>query len=634
MRDAGTPRPDRPLAAGAVILATAALALALFFYHPYYFGDELYEFNVSPRGGGLLATFHALNAYKPRLLVNLLWGAVVAGDLPRWVPMLVFAGSLGIAAGLFLRLARVELSASAGASMLAAFLIVVSRFDIMLYFDYVSGTVEALALMLFLLGLSLLADPILHGRGTARLPKLMAGLLAWLLVVSVHERYIAAFAGMSAVYLVRVFVVDGGRNAARQLPFAASLVAMPVLLYVVLVKWLAQTSITTGTSNMEVSFGLQTAKVAGTYVSNLMLGSNFGPAWFVGNLNSLHPSHPTVFAISAILAALAWLLPLFRRCDRQVADGNALWAAAVLGVGALAMVIVASLPGADRQEARWMLPVLALMMLAVLSAYRTKSALVLIALLALSQLFYGAFGGLQTIANIQASRTARALASAINTIDPPGVAGAMLLVPEPDTSWVLGMNGREFCRLNLRGTNCLYPKRTASAMAPGQIDFGVSSTAMNPLESPRFRIVGDDLADATLHPEAITGGRLLGNAGDWPGWVRGPNTQASARGLLVTAMGDTFLKLPVGGLGDGLLVYSARSAAGGAAALRLQVNWHDARDAFVSAQIEVVETSAIARNYATGVSPPPGAAYGYVYATLHEPTAAGVLIESIRLVPP
>ena len=613
-----------------LLLVIIALLLGTYFYHPYYFGDELVSFNEAP-GNGFVETFQALNNYKPRLLMNLVWASIVAWDLPRWLPMMLVAGSLGVCAALFYHLVRHAFGARHRDALIGAGLLLLSRFNVMLYFDYVSGLVESLSLALFLAGLTLLAKPVLAGESCRQTRNVIWGCVLWLLVVTVHERYIAAFAVISMMMVLRALAKGGASAMVRSLPLAGAIAVLPVLLYVGLVSSLSVTSVMTGTSNQEVKLGLDTLHIAATYAANVLLGSNYGPSWLAGNLNHLHPWHRILFTVSGIVGVAAYAWPWFS--SRRV-EAPRLWAAATLVLAALAMMVVASLPGADRQEARWMFPVLALVLMAIFAAYRGGGVTGVLSFVLASQLFYAAFGGLQTIASIRASQTARALASTLNTLDPPGETGAMLLAAEPDTSWVLGNDGREFCRLNLSGKNCLLPKAKAIKLNGKEIGFGVSSAANDQLQAPRFRLVSGEIAELSLHPQEFSGGTKLGEGKIWSHWVLSSTALVTDQGLLVTGMGDNFLRLDASRLRDAMLDYRASSQVNQSSLLRLQVNWHDAGDHFISAQIEVVETTFKPSNFATLTTPPAKAAYGYVYATLHDGASTGVLIRSISIVTP
>ena len=83
------------------LLAVAMLIstiVHLLVFHPYYFGDELFNFAMAEASGGsFLETFAKLNSYKPRVLFNGWWALISTSDWPRLVPMLVSAGFLAVA---------------------------------------------------------------------------------------------------------------------------------------------------------------------------------------------------------------------------------------------------------------------------------------------------------------------------------------------------------------------------------------------------------------------------------------------------------------------------------------------------------------------------------------------------------
>jgi len=145
-----------------VAIAVATLALSIHFYHPYYFGDELFSFNFGEQAGNtLMGVFNGLNSYKPRMVMNFLWAVIVSQDLPRWIPMIVNAAALAGCAALVYSMARVYFNARRLPALLAAAMMVACRFNIMLYFDYVSGTVEAISLLFLLAGTALAARSLL-----------------------------------------------------------------------------------------------------------------------------------------------------------------------------------------------------------------------------------------------------------------------------------------------------------------------------------------------------------------------------------------------------------------------------------------------------------------------------------------
>lgn len=612
------------------------MALSLAVLHPFYFGDELFSFAFGAQHGkNFAAVFADLNAYKPRVVMNLLWAMIVAFDLPRWVAMACNAIALAVSAGLVYSLSLRRFAAPRLAALLGASLVLVSRFDVMLLYDYVSGTVETISLASFLAGIAL-AAPLLFDDDELSPRRWIAAIGCFVIATLTHERYLAAIGGVMALFVLVQVVVrlrSGSWRVGRGgLGFALVATLLPAVLYVALVKLLSQNSLTMGTSGQEIQLGAGTVRVAATYVSNVFLGTNYGPAWFVGRLNQDHPSATVVFAICAAACGLAWALPWAARRwlgpARSVAAdrGSLLFLAAACG-----LILVASLPGAARQEARWMFPVLACVVLLVQSAYRGLFRYLLLAVLAAVQLYYLGWGATEQIASINASQMAERLGNFARNVDPPGAAGLVLASPEPDTSWVLGGNGDVFCRVNLSPGACLYNRSGFDAgLATG---YGYALIPSGDPSGPAYRLLPKVQADGMISPAGLpAGGDFLARPGQWDGWNIVDAAKAQADGLHLVGLSENFVRADVGALDGAFIVYRARAVRGDQVPMRLQVNWHDARGTFIAAFVNVVAVTRADADYPALLFAPQGAAYGYVYATLHDGAQGEVVLESVRLV--
>ena len=625
--------------AAALIAFLLTLIVAITFYHPYYFGDELRPFLSVEDGGGVFQTFINENKYKPRLIMNFLWSVIAVTEPSRFVAMLVVAGTMWLSAWAFIKLAR-GFGAPDLAAMLGAILLICSRYDIMIYFDYVSGSIESISLALFLWGLYLLSEPVL-GIKISRLTSRTAdalGLALWIAVVLVHERYAAGFLAISFAMLLREAILRWRSKAvvsksplSRQRIILAFLIAvLPLGLHVILVMTLSENSLLVGTADHEVSLDDGVIKAFGIYIANLFFGTNYGKNWFVGFLNQEHPWHKYVVLVSVPLFLAVWIFPWMKR-GAVFLSLERISGILILISCLVAMIFVASLPGIELQQARWVLPMFALQLLALLAIFRGTALYAILTLMLASNIFFGIFGGLQMIANINASRMANSLATSLNSIDPPGTMGAMLLAAEPDTTWVLGDDGELFCRLNLNDTNCLMPK--AAAVHAPAIDFGINSTQKALTSPPTYALVSKRVALAALgQGEGDSGepGHILG----WSGWLLSPHAKIQEGGLLVSQLSDNFLRVSASSLQDAMITYRAQSANGQKSEFRLQVNWHDSQDKFLSAQLEVVTASSEEQPFTTMLAVPRDAKWGYVYATLHDGETNPVLIRSITVTKP
>ena len=82
-----------------------------------------------------------------------------------------------------------------------------------------------------------------------------------------------------------------------------------------------------------------------------------------------------------------------------------------------------------------------------------------------------------------------------------------------------------------------------------------------------------------------------------------------------------------------MLVYRARTLQPRRSAkLRLQVNWADARDAYLGTQIQLSDVDAASANHPLLMVAPAGAAKGVVYANLHDGEDTQVLLQSVDII--
>ncbi|OUL17124.1 hypothetical protein B0X78_01585 [bacterium AM6] len=611
-------------------IAVATFALSIYFYHPYYFGDEMFSFNFGERSGNtLMGVFTGLNSYKPRIVMNFLWAVIVSQDLPRWVTMVVNGTALAGCAALVYWIARVHFTARRLPALLAAAMMVACRFNIMLYFDYVSGTVEAISLLFLLAGVAV-AMPSLVFMQRQRLVCLAAAMVFFILSVFTHERYALALLGLSGVAVLRWWHLRRAVGP-RPLVFALITAVVPLGLYVVAVKVLSDQPVAMGTSGQTVSVSVDTLKVASTYLVNLFLGGNHGPQYFVGMFNHASPRYPYVFVPLAIVSLLVWCLPWLRpqwRSTTYLAPMLA-FLAAIIG-----LVAIASLPGSARQEARWMFPAMAFLLLFVFAGYRHKAQLAILAVLAATQLFYMFFGSMWSIASITGARLAISISDSLSTLRPGGN-GVVVAGPEPDISWVLGDDGKVYCRLNLPKGQCLYPRAEFIKGNVQDFTYGLVVGEPNLRGRPGFSVISAEQARSLMDPKALPPPtRKLGEGQDWSGWVGIAPNHVHAEGLELLGLSEVTRQQSATELDRHIILYTAQSADGMPGKMRLQVNWHGQDGQFISTQIEVVDIGLEARTYPLLAVVPTGATQAYVYATLPDDHSGKVLLRSIEVAGP
>src|SRR5690349_22389873 len=208
------------------LIAFLAIAAA---YHPYFFGDEINALRDTDTVGSFLKSLAISSAYKPRLIFNSIW--VIGGlhDWPRWgfaainAFCMAGAGTLtALIASRYLMATRLQIWMLLGATVL------LSRFGVMLYFDYVSGIIETLSLFLFLCMVVLSIEA-----ARQRIFVFMcAAVVAATAAVLVHERYMAATFAFSCAFAGYAITRKHGDRPSWMLPMILIMAAIPPLTFI------------------------------------------------------------------------------------------------------------------------------------------------------------------------------------------------------------------------------------------------------------------------------------------------------------------------------------------------------------------------------------------------------------------
>jgi|GEM_PF-681473 len=622
--------PTQPFSVIDHLLCWVVVSLVGFWtYHPYFFGDEITVMRETSAANGFVDALLALSAYKPRLIFNSLWAWGAVAELPRSVFAIVNTASIAAVCSLTVFIAGRWFGAGRGQAWLLVGVILSSRFAAMLYFDYLCGIIDTLSLAL-LLATVVMTVSFLRDRRRAAL--IVPAMLATATVL-VHERYVAATFALACVIAVWIWRRRSHDGRAAEIFFAAGIALLPPMVFVGLTSLLRARSLSTGTAGEEIALGVGTLKVVATYSANVMLGTNFGKDWFVGAYNVGSPAGTAWSLAFAILFALLWGVfawSLRRRPDRIQASLGLL---AVVG----ALVVIASLPGEARQEARWMYPAAVLAALLVFcSPLIWLRWLILSAMLSVS-LVHWAGGALDSIYNIHASRTARNLAQSVHGLLPAG-RNAVVMGMQTDT-WTLGNDEGldQFSRRNLGGKINLR-RYQPDAAKKDWADMAFLRVG------DRFAVVDGLPLDVLTTPERVewergryVGCAILGSGEHWDGWSWTSVPQIRGDGVTLTAATrlDGHRLLPATELDAKDLFYRAHTPdAVRTAAMRLQVNWLDGQGEFISTQIQVVEVGSETELFRMPLSAPAGAVTAAVYATLHDGEPGPVMLEEISTASP
>ena len=617
-------------------VAVITTLVALTAYHPYYFGDELFSFTVAAGDRGWSEVFTALNSYKPRLFYNALWSSIAVSGAPRWVAMMLVVGASAASSVLIHRIATTRFGVSNLLGWVIALVVLTSRFSTIVYYDYISGSIETLSLALYLSILAMAFTQMSSCNAPSR-ERLVAMIVMALVLVNVHERYLAGLCVISAF-----LVLDAWRSRSRDTVMyclAVMLTLLPLGFFVMEARALSDLPVATGTAAEALTLGADTFKAWAIYLSNVILGTNLGHPWLVGDLQWANSSNRPVLVLITALLVAAWVVPFCNPGWRNSANKSA---AGLLIVSLIAFAAVASLPGTERLEGRWMIPAFACAALLACAFMRGFAAWFFTGALLVCNVGYFVTGSWQSIYNVQASHAMAQLASALNTIL-PGTRGVVLNVAEQDYNWPLSgvafagsdaTSGSVFCTLNTHGTACVDPPSPSNLVDHSKYDFGLFS--LGPKQGQQvYQVLSQTGLRTLLSPQSIKTSDLniVGGTGVWSREWRWDSTPVFTAGGVEIHPGQTGTKdLPSTMLAGRFIVYRAQAVGGASTVpMRLQVNWGDTNGDFIDTQINVVQVDGTMRNYVTLLSPPSGAVHGQVYAVLHEGASSPVLLESIGL---
>lgn len=457
-----------------ILLGIGSIVLSLLFYHPYYFGDELTPFFRTAAGGGLGTIYDNLNSYKPRLLFNAIWAVIGYLGAPRYIPMILNAIFLYSAASLLYFIACKRLGSTRAAAFMIGFTLIISRFGTMLYFDYLSGIIETLSLSLFLLALYYALGFI--GANSRKLIHLVWIIALSCLMVWVHERFVVVTFVIGYFLILEAFKKSEHR---RKLILAGLTTALlPLLTFFLAGRIFSSMPLFTGTAGRSIRVGSETVHVFLTYLSNTVFATNFGHPWFVGSLSLAVAPGQILIPVMAAVLLFFWVFVALQTRYKEVS-----WARSImLLLAVLALISIASLPGPDKQESRWMFPVAGTLGLLIVSLNQRKATTLLLGAYLLVNATYFATGSYADIFNVPASRAASTFGDEYMKLREPAGAGLIIDAPEPQTTWWLGgdsmlsndpMSGLVFCRANF-GVNraCAFPP-SAMNENTAKFDYGL-----------------------------------------------------------------------------------------------------------------------------------------------------------------
>lgn len=616
-----------------VLLTSLAFGLA---YHPYFFGDELVAQRLAIHNNyAFAASYWDTNSYKPRLVFNAIDVLLAKCQAPRFVYATLVAGCMVWINVLLYCMTRYLIRTDRAIAWLLIAIILTSRYGTMLYFDYLSGLIELLstALLLSVLFLVWLAWHHKFSWWYAA-----AALVLAILNVFVHERYVVALIAIGCAIAIAESAGSTSNLRFSVVAWALSLGVIPLVLFGFANRTLGSLPLSTGTAGQVVILSVDMIWGIVTYVYNVFLGGNYGHEWFWGHYNHLHSVGKILGWVTATCTVLLTVIVVFRKGIVRNNLGLGLSLAAVV----VALIMVASLTGLGRQEARFMVPAGILVPIVWIVMLKGRWRHMAIGLILATNVIYLLLGSHDSIANIYSSRAAASLASSVLGVMPSGKRG--IVVGNDDDSWSIGGGGAvdmepklrdTFSVVNLRSGMYIEPFVRGRDFDPGRYDFGLAFNGFGPHRTARYRLVsvGTALILAGVSDvDKLPVHAILGNNKTWGQWQWKVKPDQDGGAIKLFPGTEGWYAVPSVDLDRRWLVLHARTIEGIRVPMRLQVNWHARRNnRFLSTTIEVVYPSETWHSYATLLNAPPDADIGYIYATLYDGAHGVVEVNLVEL---
>ncbi len=459
-------------------------------YHPYFFGDELILHQIAAKNNYALGPlFLEINAYKPRLVGNGILALLANWEMGRWATAALEDVCVIWIKALLYGVVRYMFQGDRLLAWQLVATVLTSRYGIVFYYDYSSGLLDLLSTAFLLTSL---VAAWLAWRKEFVWRYGAAALTAAVLCIFVHERYVAGLLAAGFAIAIAEYV---GASAQRRMPviaWALALGVVPLLLF-----WVANTvygsrPMATGTAGLEVELGWDTLWTVLAYAYNVFLGGNYGHAWLWGAYNYLDPVGRILgwgaALVTAVLVAAIVLQKGFAWPNR--------WLAAGLAAVAVAMIVVASLPGSDYVQPRWMFPVGILVAMTWIVAVERAWRYAAITVVLVINLIYLALGSHDSTSQVSASRSASSLAASLLGIVPNGKSA--IVVGNGSDGWTIGgccaveavaRLGDAFSRINLKSVIHVDPFVPERDFDPANYDFGLAYDGVGPNQVARYRQV-------------------------------------------------------------------------------------------------------------------------------------------------
>ncbi|HPH04133.1 MAG TPA: hypothetical protein PK297_14365, partial [Spirochaetota bacterium] len=426
---------------GLALLVVLPLLLVMIIanFQPFFTGDEFIPFGAQLESPGFFHGFAKMNEYKPRLMHHGILSALVSVSAPRWVWAALVYIVLAAIAYLIIDIVGKLYRGSHRLLVLflSAFAFFSSRYALVAYHEYANSLIDIVALFFFLLGMRVfVVKRLLAGIGSFFVIAIM-----FVLAGLNHERYAIIGSAIIGVWALFCMVRNGFLYGLPRIAIAL----IPVGLIIALTLLVSKSGLTMGTGGQTVSMSGHVVINAMKYVSNIFLGTGFGPELFWGKLQGIGLVLSVFGTIVAIIMVfLGWL----SRKGIQSKDCFA-W---VLIAGVFVAIGVMSLPAIERMEMRWV-TVVFVMLLFIFVMLSGKRALPVLSFLVIANFaFHATAYRNNEILVVMAPKSAERFGGLLKVFDFNSI--SLKVRANLDAGWLfLGSNPDQYMMANRKSVN-------------------------------------------------------------------------------------------------------------------------------------------------------------------------------------
>jgi hypothetical protein len=250
-------------------------------------------------------------------------------------------------------------------------------------------------------------------------------------------------------------------------------------------------------------------------------------------------------------------------------------------------------------------------------------------------------GSFYSISYVSSSISAKEIARSINEVLPDGSNG--IVIGNDGNDWTIGgghavdigvRRGETFSMLNLRSKIEIDPLASGEIVNPSLYDFAITFVGFDNNRIPIYKYTNIKNEGVVLGTSKISERpvlKILADTNIWPKWYWSQGIKYSKNGILLHPGINGFYPISRNDLENRILVYRARTTNSKLSKMRLQINWQDENNKYISSFIKIVEVNADWNYYFSDYLIPTNARIGNVYVQLADDNQEEIEISGIDI---